>query len=276
MQHHLWYMTLDDKLFLAPIKENPQHVLDIGTGTGIWAIDFGEYCDGLNLLVLTIISNQTPLSERHWQRSESYPTRIVCQALSPQQSQSNNGSVPVNCQFEVEDVEDEWTYNQRFDLIHGRLLVSCFKDPRHVLEQAFHNLAPGGYLEMQDADFPMRAVDNSMEGTALWEWNMCIVDGAAKAGRPWTRVKEYKGWMEEIGFVDVQEELLRWPVNTWPRDPHLKKLGLWFQHDLLEGLNSTRAVLTRGLGWSDEKVEVFLVDVRKDIKNRGVHAYAVM
>ena len=57
---------------------------------------------------------------------------------------------------------------------------------------------------------------------------MCIVNGAAKAGRPWTRTKEYKGWMEEIGFVDVQEKPLRWPVNTWPKDPHLKKLGLCF------------------------------------------------
>jgi hypothetical protein len=155
-------------------------------------------------------------------------------------------------------------------------LVSCFKDPRVVLEQAFKHLAPGGYLEMQDADFPMKAVDDTLAGTALWQWNMHIVEGAARAGRPWTRTKQYKGWMEDIGFVDVEEKILYWPTNTWPRDPHLKKLGLWFQHDLTEGLNSTRAILTRGLGWSNEKVEVFLADVRKDIKNRNVHAYAVM
>jgi hypothetical protein len=91
-------------------------------------------------------------------------------------------------------------YSQKFDLVHGRLLISCFKDPRHVLEQAFCSLAPGRYLEMQDAGFPMKAVDDSLEGTALWEWNMHIVEGAAKMGTPWTRVKEYKGWMKEIGF----------------------------------------------------------------------------
>jgi ribosomal protein L11 methylase PrmA len=33
---------LDDKLHLAPIGENPQRILDVGTGTGIWAIDMGE------------------------------------------------------------------------------------------------------------------------------------------------------------------------------------------------------------------------------------------
>jgi hypothetical protein len=37
-------MALQDQLFLAPIKPNPQNVLDMGTETGIWAIDFGERC----------------------------------------------------------------------------------------------------------------------------------------------------------------------------------------------------------------------------------------
>lgn len=33
---------MDQKLFLAPIGPSPQKVLDIATGTGIWAIDFGK------------------------------------------------------------------------------------------------------------------------------------------------------------------------------------------------------------------------------------------
>jgi len=31
------YLALDNKLFVAPL-ENPQKVLDVGTGTGIWAM----------------------------------------------------------------------------------------------------------------------------------------------------------------------------------------------------------------------------------------------
>lgn len=35
--HHLWLLTFDDKLFLAPLEE-PERILDLGTGTGLWAM----------------------------------------------------------------------------------------------------------------------------------------------------------------------------------------------------------------------------------------------
>lgn len=40
--HHLFLVMRDDKLHLAPIGPKPQRILDIGTGTGIWAIDMAE------------------------------------------------------------------------------------------------------------------------------------------------------------------------------------------------------------------------------------------
>jgi ubiquinone/menaquinone biosynthesis C-methylase UbiE len=41
--HHVYLLMLGGELQLAPIQgTNPQRVLDIGTGTGIWAIQFAE------------------------------------------------------------------------------------------------------------------------------------------------------------------------------------------------------------------------------------------
>ena len=31
-------MMLNDKLYASPIGDNPQRILDVGTGTGIWAM----------------------------------------------------------------------------------------------------------------------------------------------------------------------------------------------------------------------------------------------
>jgi len=41
LQHHVLCLTYASKLYFAPV-ENPKHVLDVGTGTGIWAIDLGR------------------------------------------------------------------------------------------------------------------------------------------------------------------------------------------------------------------------------------------
>lgn len=36
-------MLLGGELYNAPIKSSPQNILDLGTGTGIWAMDIAEY-----------------------------------------------------------------------------------------------------------------------------------------------------------------------------------------------------------------------------------------
>ena len=41
-QHAMFLRTLGGKLQLAPVPKDSQNVLDIGTGTGIWAIDFAD------------------------------------------------------------------------------------------------------------------------------------------------------------------------------------------------------------------------------------------
>lgn len=43
MLHELCLQLLHRRLYLAPIK-NPERVIDLATGTGIWAIDFGTFC----------------------------------------------------------------------------------------------------------------------------------------------------------------------------------------------------------------------------------------
>jgi ubiquinone/menaquinone biosynthesis C-methylase UbiE len=39
--HHLLTLRCDDKHHFAPIGPDPHRILDLGTGTGIWAIEMG-------------------------------------------------------------------------------------------------------------------------------------------------------------------------------------------------------------------------------------------
>ncbi|TAQ83846.1 hypothetical protein B7494_g7830 [Chlorociboria aeruginascens] len=241
LQHQLWLMTLHGRLHLAPIRPDLSHVLDIGTGTGIWAIEFVK--------------------------SLPFPSKTHVSKLT---------SAPPNCHFEIDDAEDEWVYRQKFDYIHGRLMVSCFNDASSVFRKAYDGLQPGGYFEMQDA-LTITSIDSSGEDSALMRWVTLMIEAAKKLGRDFEKVKRYKGWMEEAGFEEVSETYFAWPTNTWPRGEYHKSLGVWANADFQEGLEGfSLLALERAMGMSKEEVNALLVDVRRDLNDRNIHAYMPM
>lgn len=244
LQHSVFMMLLKGRLGLAPIQ-NPQSVLDLGTGTGIWAIDFAHL----------------------------YPTaEVLGTDLSPIQPDY----VPANCRFEVDDAEDDWIYSpsRKFDYVHLRLMFHTFTNHRRVIDSALEHLRPGGWMEWQDYYAEIQCVDDTMKGTALERWNKLYVEGGKKLGRDMLAPRRYKGMMEAAGFTNVTEERLVIPGNAWPRGKDQKKLGLWQMTNFLDGIHAvTMTIFTKGLGMAREEVELLLVDVRNDIKNLGVHFY---
>jgi trans-aconitate methyltransferase len=159
-------------------------------------------------------------------------------------------SVPPNCRFEIDDAEEEWIYSQPFDYIHGRALVSCFKDPPSIISSIFTNLTPGGYFEFQDPIMPLKSIDGTLTGTYVDEFQTQCMAAAEKLGRPWTNGKNYGRWMREAGFEDVVERSYYWATNQWVKGKTQKLQALWLQENLQEGLPAWGlSTLSRGLGW---------------------------
>jgi hypothetical protein len=182
--------------------------------------------------------------------------------------------VPPYCRFEVNDAEDDWLYKEKFDYIHGRLLCTCFRDTAVVFQKAFDSCTPGGYFEMFDFSARFQAIDDSLKGTALQKFSDMMIEGTARFGKDLTHAPRYKSYMAAAGFVDIVERQFQWPLNTWPEGKYFKTLGQWFNQDMRDGLSGmAMATFTRGLKMSREEVEVFLIDVRKDLNNKKIHAY---
>lgn len=100
--------------------------------------------------------------------------------LSPIQSPY----VPPNCRFEIDDAEDNWVYNYKFDYIHGRYICPFLADVPKMLERIYENLNPGGYVEIMETLMLMEAVDNSLDGHPLQRWASLMVGGEPARIRP--------------------------------------------------------------------------------------------
>ncbi|GKU02940.1 unnamed protein product [Fusarium langsethiae] len=249
LQHNLFLLTLDDMLGLAPPNEpdsKAKHVLDIGTGTGIWAIDYAD---------------------------EHPEAQVIGVDLSPIQPALT--SVPPNLTFMIEDIEDDWNYSHSFDYIHSRFMSSALASWTDFLTKCYNNLAPGGYMEIQEADLNIQSDDGTLKPDNVMLRSLrLLTEASVKFGRPYQDIPPLADLMTKVGFVDVVVKQFRWPMNGWPEDKKDKLLGEWCYINMASGLEAfTMAPLTRAHGWTPEEVTLFLIDQRKAMADKNTHGY---
>ncbi|RJE21094.1 Methyltransferase [Aspergillus sclerotialis] len=247
--HHVCRLALGGDLFRSPIDPSEARILDLGTGTGIWAIEMGD----------------------------QYPNATVIGTdLSPIQPRW----VAPNCFFEVSDYESEWDFSKPFDFIHARCLGGAVKDFPRLIQRAKDHLHTDGWLEFADFAGEVFSDDGGLERAPYTMEIYKLVDEASvKFGKKQNAAPYYKQWLIEAGFKNVKEEVYKLfvtkiPLNPWPKDPKLKEIGRYQQVNMLEGLDAyTLALFTRILGWSTEQVYAYNAEVRKELVDRSLHLY---
>ncbi|KAJ9628452.1 hypothetical protein H2203_002350 [Taxawa tesnikishii (nom. ined.)] len=140
IHYHSVRLVLDSKHFVAPISD-PGSILDVGTGTGIWAMDVADDHPG---------------------------ARVIGIDLSPIQPTA----VPPNLEFQVMDADEPWDFSDRFDYVHTRLMNGfSIKSWPFFYAQAFAALQPGGWVENQEFEVRFGCDDDTLpDDSACVRW----------------------------------------------------------------------------------------------------------
>lgn len=244
LQHQLFRMTLDGALYKSPLPEDVHHVLDVGTGSGIWALEFAE---------------------------EHASANVIGTDLTPVEIEPPHP----NCRFYVEDVEQDWNFDNDFDFIFARMMVIALTDWPLFFQQAYAHLKPGGWLELQDLVSPMPRCD---DGTAppespLMVWGETMRTAARPRGIDLYAADHFTSHMREAGFVDIQVQAEIWPLGRWVKEDKLKERARFAAENLLRGLEALSMSFFTKIGWSEQRVRALIDQASAQIRDRSSHTY---
>ncbi|CAG8959373.1 hypothetical protein HYFRA_00001271 [Hymenoscyphus fraxineus] len=224
--HTVYLYLLDQKLTTIEL-EDPTKILDVGTGSGEWAMAMGD----------------------------EYPTAEI---IGIDIAKIQPSAVPLNVFFEIDDAEEEggWTWpDNEFDLVHFRTMAGAFKSWDEMYAQAFKHLKPGGWIEVIDFDNHKKLLSYFDKGSSVHKWVTAIKEAARISGRDRNGKHLEPERLEALGFVEVSAQTRYLPLGIWPEDPEANRIG---KHNLVAQLSGLEAVslrlLTEVMGWDPAEV----------------------
>ncbi|KAH9906547.1 methyltransferase LaeA [Xylariomycetidae sp. FL2044] len=231
-------------------------ILDLGCGTGVWAINVADWY-------------------RHNLGSHAQVIGWDIHTCQP-------ASIPAKVQFERRDIEEPWygVEKDSFDLINMRMLGGSVEDWNALYIKIFNHLKPGdGLLEHVEIDFFPHCEDGELPPDSklrLWARELFTAfDRAHRSLR--TANPNVVEDLRRIGFTDVVQERRPIAFNPWPDEEHKKEMARWFNLGLGRGLEAlTFAPLTRMNGYTLEQCKQLIAPVRKEMSDRKVRAFCIM
>lgn len=262
LQHKMYTMMLGSlypaiplvRWALRPRPDRRPTILDVGTGSGSWAID---------------IAKEFPHCE------------VVGVDLVPPKIQESD-VVPENCRFELDDANLGFVhYRESFDVVHARAVALGIRDFPAFIGELASTLRPGGVLLLGDGE--MQLYDDQKQALPFIE--PCVsathrvffaAYNAMKARGSCTDSPSMTpSWLRNVEtLTDVGWHKVFIPIGPWMyANERERVLAEMLRSNTLAYISGMKPLLLSE-GYTAEAVEKMLADATNEVKEGKIHLHA--
>jgi hypothetical protein len=101
-----------------------------------------------------------------------------------------------------------------------------------------------------------------------------MTEAGRRTGRDFQKANVLKQYMEDAGFVDVQEEIYKVPIGIWANARKFKELGrYWLALFLVSVEPYSLALFTKELGYTVDETKILVAQVKRELVNPKLRLY---
>lgn len=186
--------------------------------------------------------------------------------------------IPHNVLWRIDDIQNtEWApgYSSA-NFIHMRSVICTLSRHEEVLESAFRNLKPGGWVEFQDLSSNIECDDGTVKADHPMLTFMSLLRHHFAPAHHWNLdlPQNLPPILQRIGFTNISIRRHKVPLGAWAREQKQRELGLFMSQHVL--WQFVKAILIK---WPDmglpskSEADLLQADVRRALDNPQIHAF---
>lgn len=227
-QHYMLRHTLRGN-YAAPIT-NPSSILDVGAGTGRWAMEMATLYPQANVLGVDI---------------------------TPTAPEATQGEIPANCAFTVGNILEGLSFpDASFDFVHMRLLLFAIPEARwpDVTRELARVTRPGGWVELVETG-PQKNGGPAMDQIVEW-----ITQASLRRGVNPLLGPNIPGFLTQAGMTNLVAREVRLPVGAYG-----ERVGRLAETDVFGVVSGVKGMVTSMGFATPEAYDAAMAQARADL-----------